>query len=69
MRSVRTSNGQKSGLLEKKATEMGIDGFMQVCERLAFDFGKLRVYADIECRLLWVCSEADNSEVYYVQFK
>ena len=52
-----------------KATEMGLDGFLQVCERLALDFGNLDVYLDFECRLLWVYSETDNSEVYYVQFK
>jgi len=52
-----------------KATEMGLDGFLQICERLALDFGNLDVYLDFECRLLWVYSETDNSEVYYVQFK
>lgn len=52
-----------------KATEMGLDGFLQVCERLALDLGNLKVYADVECRLLWVYSDSDASEAYYVQFK
>jgi hypothetical protein len=52
-----------------KVTEMGLDGFLQVCERLALDLGNLRIYADVECRLLWIYSETNNSEVYYVQFK
>ena len=52
-----------------KFTETGLDGFLQVCERLALNFGKLTVYADFEYRLLWVYSEAGNSEAYYIQFK
>ena len=51
-----------------KISNMSINGFLQVCERLVLDLGNLKVYADFECRLLWVYSEANNPEVYYVQF-
>ena len=52
-----------------KITETSLNGFLQVCERVALDLGNLKVYADLECRLLWVYSDSDASEAYYVQFK
>jgi hypothetical protein len=66
---VRWSEIKAAGV---KVTETSFDGFMQLCQRLALDIGNLRVYADVELRLLWVYSPSSDgtsdSEVYYVQF-
>lgn len=66
---VKWSDIKATGM---KLTETGINGFLQICERLALDFGNVKVYADFEWRLLWVYSESPDTmgatEVYYVQF-
>jgi len=55
-----------------KVTETGLKGFLQICERLALNLGNLKIYADIEARVMWVysnsSSETADTEVYYVQF-
>ena len=55
-----------------KVTETSLKGFLQICERLALDFGNLRIYVDLEARVTWVYSDPSNeeadTEVYYVQF-
>ena len=55
-----------------KVTETSLKGFLQICERLALNFGRLRIYVDLEARVTWVFSDPPNeeadTEVYYVQF-
>ncbi len=53
-----------------KITETTLNGFLQICERLALNLGNLKIYADIEARLMWVYSPSENTDaqVYYVQF-
>lgn len=54
-----------------KITETSFKGFLQICERLALNLGNLKIYADIEARVMCVysnSSENADTEVYYVQF-
>jgi len=55
-----------------KLTQESWKGFLQICERLVFDFGNLQLYVDFEARVMWVYSDPSNravdTEVYYVQF-
>ena len=54
-----------------KVTQTSLDGFLQLCQRLSVNLGNFKVYADVECRVLWVycpSQDATNAEAYYVQF-
>jgi hypothetical protein len=55
-----------------KITETAFKGFLQLCERLVLNLGSLRIYADVEARVMWVYSNPSNSgadsDVCYVQF-
>lgn len=54
-----------------KITETSFKGFLQICERLALNLGNLKIYADVEARVMWVYSnsgENADTEAYYVQF-
>jgi hypothetical protein len=55
-----------------KVTETSLKGFLQICERIALSLGNLRVYADLEARVMWVYADASSagadSEVYYTRF-
>jgi len=43
-----------------KRTETSLKGFLQICERLAFNLGNLQVYADVEARIMWVYADTSN---------
>ena len=55
-----------------RLTEESWKGFLQICERLVFEFGNLQLYVDLEARVMWVYSAPSNeradTEIYYVQF-
>lgn len=55
-----------------KLTEKSWKGFLQVCERLAVNFGHLQIYLDLEARVMFVyadpSSPQSDREAYYVQF-
>jgi hypothetical protein len=55
-----------------KLTEKSWKGFLQVCERLAVNFGYLQIYLDLEARVMFVYANPSDPqsdrEAYYVQF-
>jgi hypothetical protein len=55
-----------------KITETSLKGFLQLCERLALNLGNLKVYADVEARVMWVYADPSHGgndlDVYYIQF-
>lgn len=65
---VRLEDIKATGL---RLTQESWDGFVQICERLVLQLGNLRVYFDIEARVMFVYSEQTavvSQEAYYVQF-
>lgn len=56
-----------------KVTEKSWKGFLQTCERLIVDFGNVKIYLDLEIRVMFVYAEPtaneSETEVYYVQFR
>lgn len=54
-----------------RITQVSWEGFLQNCERLVLQFGNLRVYFDIEARVMFIYSDPTtigSQEVQYVQF-
>ena len=55
-----------------KITEKSWKGFLQICERLAVDFGQVQIYLDLEARVMFVYADPagneSDKEAYYVQF-
>jgi hypothetical protein len=53
-----------------RTNEKSWQAFMQVCERLVFEFWNFRVYVDCEARVMWTYADPSNpdSEIYYVMF-
>lgn len=66
---VKWTEIQAAGI---KITETSLKGFLQICQRIAFNLRDLKVYADFEVRVMWVYADPSNggadSEVYYVRF-
>jgi hypothetical protein len=52
-----------------KISEISWEAFLQLCERIYVNLGKLKVYLDFEARVMFVYSDStETPEVYYVQF-
>jgi len=52
-----------------RIAEKGWEVFLQICDRFVVSLGNLKVYLDLEARVMFVYSSpADASDVYYVQF-
>jgi hypothetical protein len=66
---VKWTEIQAAGI---RITETSLKGFLQLCERITLNFGSIKVYADVEARVMWVYTDPSvaraDSEVYYVTF-
>jgi hypothetical protein len=51
-----------------KLSEKSWDAFLQICDRLVLNFGQVKVYADIEARVMFVYGDSSQQEVYYATF-
>lgn len=50
--------------------EKSWEAFVQICERLVFEFWNFRLYVDLEARVMWTYVDPSDpdSEIYYVTF-